>query len=42
MNNLIEITDLNKSELGVYAQLSEVQLLRYHEPMPGLFIAESP
>lgn len=42
MNNLIEITDLNKSELAIYAQLSEVQLLRYHEPMPGLFIAESP
>ena len=42
MNNLIEITDLNKSELAIYAQLSEVQLLRYHEPKPGLFIAESP
>lgn len=42
MNNLIEITDINKSELAIYAQLSEVQLLRYHEPKPGLFIAESP
>lgn len=42
MNNPIEITDLNKSELAIYAQLSEVQLLRYHEPKPGLFIAESP
>ncbi len=42
MPNIIEITDLNLPELDVYARLSEVQLLRYYEPKPGLFIAESP
>lgn len=42
MSNIIEITDLNNSELDVYARLSEVQLLRYYEPNPGLFVAESP
>lgn len=39
---MIEITDLEAPELDVYARLSEVQLLRIHEPKPGLFIAESP
>lgn len=38
----IEITDFSAPELDVYARLSEVQLLRYYEPKPGLFIAESP
>lgn len=42
MPNIIEITDLNLPELDVYARLSEVQLLRYYEPKPGLFVAESP
>lgn len=42
MPNIIEITDLNAPELDVYARLSEVQLLRYFEPQPGLFVAESP
>lgn len=42
MNPFIEITDLNNAQLDIYARLSEVQLLRYHEPMPGLFVAESP
>lgn len=42
MPNIIEITDLNNSELDVYARLSEVQLLRFYEPNPGLFVAESP
>lgn len=42
MANIIEITDLNNSELDVYARLSEVQLLRFYEPNPGLFVAESP
>ena len=42
MNNIIEINDITAPELDVYAHTSEVQLLRYHEPAPGLFIAESP
>ncbi len=42
MPNIIEITDLTASELDFYARLSEVQLRRYYEPKPGLFIAESP
>ena len=42
MANIIEITDFEAPQLDVYARLSEVQLLRYHEPERGLFIAESP
>ena len=42
MTNWIEIKDFNTPELGLYASLSEGQLLRYYEPKPGLFIAESP
>ena len=42
MANIIEITDFSAPELDIYARLSEVQLLTYHEPKPGLFIAESP
>ena len=42
MNNLIEITDFNAPELDAYARVSELQLLRYYEPKPGLFIGESP
>lgn len=42
MLNIIEITDLSAPELAPYAKLSEVQLLRFYEPAPGLFIAESP
>lgn len=41
MNNWIEIKDFGAPELDLYARLSEVQLLRYYEPKPGLFIAES-
>ncbi|HIT63907.1 MAG TPA: RNA methyltransferase [Candidatus Ventrimonas merdavium] len=41
MAGWIKIQDLNAPELDVYARLSEVQLLRYREPEPGLFIAES-
>ena len=37
-----EIKDFAAPELDVYARTSEVQLLRYHEPEPGIFIAESP
>ena len=42
MENRIEIKDFQAPELDVYARLSEVQLLRYHETAPGIFIAESP
>lgn len=41
MKNPIEIKDLNAPELDVYARISEVQLLRYYEPAPGLFVGES-
>ena len=37
-----EIKDFVAPELDVYARTSEVQLLRYYEPKPGIFIAESP
>ena len=37
-----EIQDFAVPELDVYARTSEVQLLRYYEPEPGIFIAESP
>ena len=37
-----EIKDFAVPELDVYARTSEVQLLRYYEPEPGIFIAESP
>ena len=37
-----EIKDFTAPELDVYARTSEVQLLRYYEPEPGIFIAESP
>ena len=42
MNNIIEINDITAPELDIYARTSEVQLLRYYEPDPGIFIAESP
>lgn len=42
MKNIIEINDFSAPELDIYARTSEVQLLRYNEPAPGLFIAESP
>ena len=42
MKNIIEINDITAPELDVYARTSEVQLLRYYEPGPGLFVAESP
>lgn len=41
MMNYREIENLDSPELDVYARLSEVQLLRYFEPKPGIFIAES-
>ena len=43
MTNIIkEIKDFSSPDLDIYARLPEVQLLRYYEPNPGLFIAESP
>lgn len=42
MRNIIEINDIAVPELDVYARTSEVQLFRYYEPDPGIFIAESP
>ena len=41
MNQLIKITDLRDPRLDIYARLSEVQLLRYAEPAPGIFISIS-
>lgn len=37
MNQRIKITDLRDPRLDIYARLSEVQLLRYAEPAPGIF-----
>lgn len=42
MSNIIPITDLSAPELDFFTQTSEVQLFRYYEPQPGIFIAESP
>lgn len=39
---IIEVMDLNRPELMVYAELSERQLATIYEPEEGLFIAESP
>ena len=38
---IIQISDTDIPELEVYRQRSEVQLLRYNEPEPGIFICES-
>ncbi len=42
MVKIIEITDLSAPELAVYTKLGERELLKYDEPRPGIFIAESP
>ncbi len=42
MSNIIEITEFNHPEFDIYARLNENQLRTYHEPHPGIFIAESP
>ena len=39
---MIKITDYNRSELDIYAHMSEPQLRTIYEPEEGLFIAESP
>lgn len=41
MTEIIEI-DINSSEIGIYRQMHETQLLHYFEPDEGIFIAESP
>ena len=40
--NLIRTDSLNLNDLSVFTALSETQLLHFHEPEAGLFIAESP
>jgi len=40
--NVIRINDLKAEEVAVFNSTSEVGLLRYNEPEPGLFVAESP
>ena len=42
MSNIIEINDLTLPEVKLYSCTSEIPLLRYFEPKPGIFIAESP
>lgn len=42
MSTIIELSDFDAPELKIYTEMSEVQLLRYYEPKPGIFIAESP
>ena len=37
----IEVSDVNAPELDVFSRLSEAQLMRYYEPKPGIFLAES-
>ena len=39
---MVEVTDFKDPALDLYARTPEVQLLRYREPKPGVFIAESP
>lgn len=41
MKNIIQVIDVNIPELDLYVGNKEVHLLRYFEPEPGLFIAES-
>lgn len=38
----IPVTDLGASYLAPYISLNEAQLYHYHEPAPGVFIAETP
>ena len=42
MPKIIEVDDLTIPELIPYSTTAEIQLLRYYEPEPGIFIAESP
>ena len=40
--NLIHIDNFDIPGLDVYARFSENELFHFHEPEPGIFIAESP
>lgn len=42
MANIIPVNEFRNPALDIYARTPEVQLLRYREPKPGIFIAESP
>ena len=42
MTDFINVKDFSSESLRIYGEYSEVQLLRYFEPEPGIFIAESP
>ena len=42
MPNIIEVTDLTRPELDVFARLTEAPLRNRLEPEKGIFIAESP
>lgn len=42
MPEIIKINDLGAEELIPYAACNEKQLKRFFEPLPGIFIAESP
>ncbi len=42
MPDIKQLTNLNIPELEIYTRLNEVQLKRFYEPHPGLFICESP
>lgn len=39
---ITRIGSTDEKELDIYARLREPELLRYYEPEPGIFIAESP
>ena len=38
---MIPIDNLDAPELALYAHASEAELLHYHEPYEGVFIAET-
>ena len=42
MPNIIELSDLSRPELDIFARLTEAQLRNRLEPEKGVFIAESP
>ena len=42
MGSIIEIKDLELAKLQPFRCTNEIQLKRYYEPQPGIFVAESP
>lgn len=42
MTEFVRVKDFYADDLSIYRLESEVQLLRYFEPEPGIFMAESP